>query len=341
METEQPKKMVQHTRLIHRFIDLEDEHWEMGRPDKVDFDEVILEKFRTKSEPDILIVAGDITYGCHAVVLRHFSLLCENVYPTGLITALPKNLTKDGFLLAYDYMLKDQIRCKRRQLLELLDAARYYFIPGLVSNICNLFADRELHTEMDALNIYFAAYGKKKLGIARMMMTCVRRYFLPMVSTKEFRNMPLGCVVKLLSSDKLAVQHELEVFYAALYWIFSDYHTRKTSLNVVFRTVRFVLLPPMFLLNMTQRLHELLPRMADELLPFLEYAIVYQQRSETGGVEEEELRLRSRCLITDPECPYMQRKKQLKLYGFKHIEFLAYITKLRCMEDFLARITLN
>ncbi|TDG40647.1 hypothetical protein AWZ03_012932 [Drosophila navojoa] len=340
-EIELPKKMVQHHRLLHRFVNLDMEHLVMKTADKEDIGLTMLEKFLTKSEPDILIVAGDTTYGCHAVVLRHFCQLCENVYPTGLITALPKHLTKEAFLLAYDYMLLGEIRCKRCQLLELLDVARYYFIPGLVDSIINMFGDRQFHTEMDALNMYFLASGKKKLGIARMMMTRVQRYFLPMISTKEYRGMPLGCVLRLLSSNTLAVQHEIEVFYAALYWLFADYNGRKAHLNLLFRTVRFIMMPTMFIFNLANRLHEMLPRLADELQPFLDRAMLYFQRRALDGENKDELLLRPRCWITDPECPYTQRKKYLKMYGFKHIDFLAYVTRLRSMEDFLARITLN
>lgn len=301
---------------------------------------MLLEKVITKSQPDVLIVAGDMTYGCHAVVLRHFSLLCENVYPTGLITALPKKLTKDGFLLAYDYMLSDEIFCKRSQLIELLDAAHYYYIPGLMANICTHFANRNFHNEMDALHMYFEATNLQKLGIARLMMPSVRRYFLPMITTKVYHEMTLGCVVRLLSSDNLAVQHELEVFYAALYWVFADYPNRKTSLYFVFRAVRFVLMPPMYVLNMANRLHELVPRVADELLPFLDKAMILQQRAQIEGLQQDEILMRPRCWITDPECPYTQKKKYRK-YGFKAIEFVGYIRRLRSMEDFLARITLN
>lgn len=342
MSTPPAKKVVDHVYCLSRFVDM-DQKVEFALPKKTPLDKLLKEQLFNKINPDVIFVVGNQAFGCHGVVMRHFCELYANCLPTGMIVSLPlAKITPDGFYLAYESMLLEEFYSPRGKLLELLQAAHYLFIPRLVSQVFRCLGDRQIYSEMDALATYFEAKKQKRWGIAKLMLTCVHKYFLPLVCTDEFREMDVKCLCKLLTSDSLAVQQEIEVFYSALYWIYSDYDKRKHHANVVLKTVRYVLMPPLFLLTIGAHLHELTPRVSDELLPHLHKAMLFQQKAGLGLIDEDEIQIRHRCWITDPACFYQNKEIMLKRNSiFTPIDFITYLDKLDCAASFLNRIKEN
>ncbi|XP_064555891.1 kelch-like protein 17 [Drosophila montana] len=334
-----PKKVVEHSYCLSRFID-EEQPMKFRLPKKKPMADKVLKQIMHKLNPDILFVLGEKAYGCHGVVLRYYSEVYGYCLPTGMIIGLPTDkITSLAFVLAYEWMLQTELQCPRGKLLELLQAAHYFYIPGLVKNLFRCLCDKDCFGESDAIATYFEAKSKNKWGIAKLMLTCVRKYFLLLVCTDEYREMDLSCVCKLLSSDSLAVQSEVEVLFAALYWIFSDYDGRKQHLPVLLQAVRYILIPPKFLINLSAHLHEMVPRVADELLPRLHVAMLLQQELHMGTLAENEIRTRDRYWIIDPGCQYQNSNGQLRKEEiFSPIDFITYLDKLDSATNFLGRI---
>lgn len=297
---------------------------------------LVLKQILERRNTDVGMMLGNKSYMVHGHVLRFYSEFFAHRLRTGTAITLPSDKLKASTVqLLCDWMVSTGVDCPRSELLDFLETAHCFNIPRLVDSVFQCLCDSESFSGVDAIHTYFEAKRKNQTVIAELLMSYIRKFFLLLVCTDEYREMDAKCVCSLLSSDKLVVQSEIEVFYAALFWLFVNYATRKCYLSQLMQCVRFMLLPSRFMLNLGKHLHELPEELADELYPQLHTNMLYQQEEHFKSLQLEEVTLRGRSWIRDPECPYINYLHQRDI---THMDFLAYVDQLNCVKSFLARV---
>lgn len=286
---------------------------------------------------DVKITIGKQVFECHSCVLRTFCKCFEQTLLSGKAFTLPEDkISAESFLLAYNWMISSDSSCQRGNLLDLLVAAEYLDAPKLVQSVYGALNDERFFSNLDAFNCFTEACTKGISSVADLMIDRIGKSFLVFVSSDEFRELNVNVVCTLLSSDLLGVHTEVEVFYAGLLWVISDYTERKMYLRRVLRSVRFELMPPPAQLNFGDRLNEMTPYALDLLLFLLCVAIINAQERtlhNQNGIPQ-----RHRIYIRDPLCPYLDllenRTEELSVTMFRD-----YILSLENeFDEFKARI---
>lgn len=296
----------------------------------------VLNQILARKNTDVVMMLDKKPYSIHGHVMRNYSEFFARRLLTGSVITLPIDKLKESTVqMLYDWMLSDGVDCPRSELLDFLETAHCFYIPRLVDTVYQCLCDQNLFSGLDSIYTYFEAKRKHQMAITEMLMTNILKFFLLLVCSDEYRDMDVKCVCSLLSSDKLVVQSEMEVFFAALLWMFVDYKERKRYIPKLMECIRFMLLPPRFLLNLAKHLHELPEELADELCPQLHKTMLYQQEENMQFLKLEELVLRGRSWIKDPECPYIKHEHQQDI---NHMDFVSYVDQLNCAQSFLARI---
>ncbi|KAL7742573.1 hypothetical protein ACLKA6_007549 [Drosophila palustris] len=286
-----------------------------------------------RKNTDIVFKHAKIIDNCHSDVLRYHSLYFKRNLPTGAVINLPiQFIHPTAFKFLYDWMIRGSIECPQTKLLELLEAGFKLYMPILVTCIFECMDDKNTFTVGHAIDVYFRAMEKKMLGIADVVLACVRKYFLLMVDTVEFSQIEASCLCRLLNSDHLGVQSEIEVFYAIFIWLYVDFEARKTKLNRVLRSLRFKLLPSKFLSNIGVHIHEIDPELANNFHSIMQVTMWMHQTLKMEHGIEDNIKPTERIWIKDPECPYEQKDH------ISHIEFMQYVKSLKTAETFLARL---
>lgn len=304
---------------------------------KVPWHEAMLSLLDDKLPSDVKILIGKKIFDCHSWVLRIFCKLFDNSLGPGSIVRLPeRNVTPAAFEIAYTWMISSEPNCPRGQLLDLLTAAEYMRAPKLKVSVFGVLKDERYFSNLVALDCYIEASSKGLDEVTDLMLRRIGKSFLILISTEQYRELNIDDVCKYLSSDSLAVNSEIEVFYAALLWLLSDYEERHCYVRRILQTIRFELMPSMLLLNFGDRLHELMPDTADRMSFLFKLAMINSQ--ERARLPHAHDLPRNRDFIRDPECPYLE-------YLDEHADklsatmFTEYIMKLLAtFEQFLLRI---
>ncbi|XP_023174021.2 kelch-like protein 41 [Drosophila hydei] len=307
-------------------------------PKKTPWQEAIENLLISNLEKDVKITIGQQSFECHSCVLRTFCELFADTLQPGSSVSLPEDkITAESFDIAYNWMISSDSNCQRGKLMDLLLAAEYLCAPKLLQSVFGALNDVRYFSNVDALNCYIEACTKGIMNVADLMIDRFGKSFLVLVSSEEYRELEVNLLCNLLSSDLLGVHTEVEVFYAALMWVLTDYAERKVHMRRVLKTVRFELMPSLVLLNFGERLNELMPDAVDLMFFLLHLAVINSQERSNKTLNK--LGERHRIYIRDPLCPYLQlldsRTEELSATMFKD-----YIVSLEdSFEEFQARIT--
>lgn len=254
---------------------------------------------------DVKILIGKKVFEVHSCVLRTFCALFDSSLGSGSIVRLPeKKVSKAAFEVAYTWMITSDSNCPRGQLLDLLLAAEYMRAPKLKVSVFGALNNERLFSNLDALDCYIEASSKGLDEVMDLMLRRMGKAFLILIGTEEYRDLSIEDVCKFLSFDSLFVNSEIEVFYAALLWLLSDYEERHCHVRRILKTIRFELMPSMVLLNFGERLQELMPSTADQMSFLLQLAVI--NRQERARLPDPHDPPRNRAFIRDPECPYLE-----------------------------------
>ncbi|KAH8397531.1 hypothetical protein KR222_008955, partial [Zaprionus bogoriensis] len=288
-------------------------------------------------QPDVKILIGKKVFECHSCVLRTFCELFDSSFGPGSVMTLPeKKVTAAAFEVAYTWMITSDSNCPRGQLLDLLVAALHLRAPKLKISVFGALNDERFFSNLDALDCFIEASSKGLDEVSDLMLQRMGKSFLILIGTEEYRVLDIHDVCKYLSSDSLTVNSEIEVFYAALLWLLSDYEERKPYVRRIMKTVRFELMPSMVLLNFGERLHELMPESADQMAFLLQLAVI--SRQERAKQPKANTPPRNRNFIRDPQCPYLEYLDK-RAYQLSATMFRDYILMLQDnFDEFLVRI---
>lgn len=98
--------------------------------------------------------------------------------------------------------------------------------------------------EQDAFMAYLTARQMPCNDLIAILLSKVRKCFLPLVASSEFLGMNAKEVIFLFYQDTLCVNSEDEVFFAAVRWLEHDWTKRQKYLAQVMAAIRMRLLSP-------------------------------------------------------------------------------------------------
>ncbi|KAJ8871483.1 hypothetical protein PR048_027802 [Dryococelus australis] len=183
-------------------------------PDKSDFVDYVHNMVVNFEEPDVRVVAGDLEFNCHAVVLRSYSgFFRETTAPAVVLP--PAAASSAAFSALYDWMLASgedaSSVLNRDNIVDVLASARCLRVPDLARLCETLLADEALFAEYAAFCVMLDAGARHGLEDVRdAMLPRIRTCFLHIVATDDFIRLSAYEVSRLLSSDHIAVHGELE-----------------------------------------------------------------------------------------------------------------------------------
>ncbi|XP_037720350.1 uncharacterized protein LOC119553804 [Drosophila subpulchrella] len=290
--------------------------------------------------PHAHVVVGNTVYKCQVLILRIYCRLFSNNLKRGDLVRFPNGvMNNECFEMAYGWMITDQIYCHRSQLLDLLVATDLLKCAPLARSLFQRLDDHRHFSDLKAFACFWEAKRRGIKAMADMMLARAGKAFLALVCTKGFLRMDVYSLCDLLRSDGLAVQSEIEVFYAALLWLESNYQRRKIYIFRVMCLVRFHMMPNAFLLRFGNNLKNLRPHLADQICTLIFHGILDKRERRMNHRMSNSNRWRTRTWIRDPLCPYGIYLKRNGCCDINIEVFLYYLKCIRKSPDaFLARI---
>ncbi|SPP74329.1 Hypothetical predicted protein, partial [Drosophila guanche] len=175
--------------------------------------ELLVKMAKDRLRTDTVIKIGDCQFPVHFMVLRSYS---QSFRDAGyeLQLELPENqVTPRCFSLIYDWMLTDKPLLPRLGLLEVLRAAKFLKMTQLERQCENCLLDG--CREDAAALLYVEARRLDMERSQRRFLQRISKFFLTLVASEEFLDLPLKALLLLLNSSMLGVNSELEVFMSA------------------------------------------------------------------------------------------------------------------------------
>ena len=130
---------------------------------------------------------------------------------------------------------------------DLIAAANYFLIPGL-KTVSGRFIERQMSKSNCISTFYFAEVYQ-----CDELITNTRKFihtnFASVAEMEEFLNLEVKEVERWISSDKISVAFEADVFKIILKWIEQNKSERKASFEQLFRHVRLPFLSRDFLID--------------------------------------------------------------------------------------------
>ncbi|KAH8365804.1 hypothetical protein KR093_004632, partial [Drosophila rubida] len=260
---------------------------------------------KQRKGPDVKFIVQGHIFQCYSHVLLNFCEFFKGDLAPGTTVILPVNkVSAVAFDFAYTWMLSAKALCFWAKLVELAQLAMYLQAPKLLNSVMQVFVNNRSFHKLQELHVFNEACAKELHVISNVMLKRICKSFLVFVSVKPFESLNIAAMVHLLSSNDLAVHNEIEVLYAAIWWLICDYEQRRIHTYRLLTMVRFELLPPLCHLNIGQQLDDILPETAHRMSLMLRLATIDRQtRDQWSNAPAGSMR--KRVYIRDPQCPYL------------------------------------
>ncbi|KAK1133722.1 hypothetical protein K0M31_011516 [Melipona bicolor] len=133
---------------------------------------------------------------------------------------------------------------QRDNILEIFTAAQYLGIKELEEQCWAFIDNDELFTEDTAFLLYLEAKKVGNTAVMELMVPRIMKFFLMLVSTRDFLQLSVDELCLLLKSNYICVNSEMEVLMSAVRWLMHDWANRKQHMLEVLKCVRFGLIAP-------------------------------------------------------------------------------------------------
>nr|XP_022915944.1 actin-binding protein IPP [Onthophagus taurus]XP_022915945.1 actin-binding protein IPP [Onthophagus taurus] len=201
---------------------------------------------------DVEIIAGEKIIKAHKAVLAASSNYFQAMFTGGLcekdqnsveLHAISPN-TLESLI---DFIYSGKVCISQNNVQELMIAADMLEMHEIVS-CCSTFLIKELHP-INAIGIYRFAEGHNWLNLANEAMGYVESHFPEICQEEEIYELPKEEFIKFLSSERLRVDSEFQVFQAAIKWVEHNIIDRR---RYVFEILKYVRLP-LFSINLLEK----------------------------------------------------------------------------------------
>lgn len=213
--------------------------------------ELLMELIQRGLKTNTLVTIGQSCLKVHLIVLQCFSgLFCD--LNNDMSVELPVEwVTPRAFRLIYDWMIEDSSRLSRLGLLEVWRASQFLKISQLERQCQHCLSHG--FTEDSAVLLYLEARLLHIERTQRPLLQSVGRFFLTLVASQEFLQLPVHALWQLFRSNRIGVNSELEVFMAAVRWLNFQWPKRGLFIGQLISCVRFGLVPPWLLIGLHNR----------------------------------------------------------------------------------------
>lgn len=201
---------------------------------------------QNSSTADVTIRIGDEEFNTSLLVLQCYSKYFQEISSISLKTIeLPSSqISVDVFHKIGDWIIDNEKIIKRSDLMLMLRGAQFLKIHHLENQILHIIQDAKKFQENEALMLYLEANFLGCEQVKNLMITRVQKFFLTFVSCEEFVHLNENEIEKWLKLDTIALNNEIEAFYAVCRWMLYDWYSRKSSLRKLMKCMRFGLVEP-------------------------------------------------------------------------------------------------
>lgn len=238
-------------------------HWgeaDTRMPEKSDLFEMICFRIKNNVCPDMIVRINDRKVECHSIVLLCYMDLPDEIRSRREVILNEKRISYETFEDIYQWMLTDpeksHLKLSRENVLQLLEAAKYLGVQELEHQCWAFINSAEIFSEATAFFLYLNA--KKNLDqesrepIMQLMLPRIQKFFLILVSSRNWIELDVHDVCALLCSNYTRVRCELEIFMSAVRWLQAEWNSRKQHVVQVMQCVRFGLMSPFHLVEIRQ-----------------------------------------------------------------------------------------
>ncbi|XP_008209341.1 uncharacterized protein LOC100115442 isoform X3 [Nasonia vitripennis] len=216
-------------------------------PEKTDLYQELSQRITTYKNADCIVRIGNDEFHCHLLVLQSYSAFFDdkNVKEIDLAGS---SVTSRAFSIIYDWMISPTSESchllRRDNILEIFLAAQHLGIKELEEQCWAFIDNDELFSEDTAFLLYLEARKIGNTAVMELMVPRIMKFFLMLVSTKDFLELAVEELCLLLRSNYISVNSEMEVLMSAVRWLMHDWEGRKPYLLDVMKCVRFGLIAP-------------------------------------------------------------------------------------------------
>lgn len=201
---------------------------------------------------DVVLVAGAIELCCHKVVLCSCSQYFYAMFTGELSEAKSDRITlqeidPEALVLLIDFVYTSEIHVTEENVQTLLPAANILQMTE-VKEACCEFLQSQLHPS-NCLGIKAFADLHACTELLGYSSTYCEQHFTELYHYDEFLSLPVLQVCKLISSDRLTVTSEEQVFEAVLSWVNHDFTSRQEEISQLIENVRLPLMSQDYLVQ--------------------------------------------------------------------------------------------
>ncbi|XP_055914046.1 uncharacterized protein LOC129947492 isoform X2 [Eupeodes corollae] len=291
---------------------------------------------------NVQIRIGDITLNCHMMVLQCYSSFFMECSNEAVIEFPPERISAQAFMMVYEWMLSDEPLLQREGILELLNAANFLKIKGLIDQIWVCLDDDIRFQEDTAFHLYIDSHNYGLEMLQQLMLPRICKFFLTMVSSKDFLLLNTKEICNLLSSNFVGVNSEVEILMSAVRWLNYNWKDRQCHMFDVMKCVRFSLVPPWILVALGRDTecdevkkvinNPVVKKMIEEGISYTTTKLYYPKNDENFQAFMERFKLTKpvqRQWIWDPECSFHHKIDCPNRVYITYKSFLEYIEVIR------------
>ncbi|TDG43935.1 hypothetical protein AWZ03_009632 [Drosophila navojoa] len=161
---------------------------------------------------------------------------------------LPEDrVPEEGLVRTCHWMIQPVAKLERGSIMEVLATALYLEVDSLIKQV---WFSLNLVDEFSEDQAFAVSYESLRLchllpitGLDISMLHRIQRFFLTLVASVEFLELPFEHIHYLISSENVAVNSEKEMFYAAVRWLMHDWEARAEYAIALMQVVHLMLLP--------------------------------------------------------------------------------------------------
>lgn len=277
-----------------------------------------IEKMIRQSEhTDTKVVVGAETFNCHMIVLKGYSEYFKKLDNKASIdtqkVVLPDDqVTPLAFSKIYEWMLSDEDSVPRIGFAEIFKSAKFLGISELTSQLMCYIDDGKVIGEREALSIYLEAKEINEKSLQDLMRQKISKIFLTFVASWEYLELTLDEIRDFFKSNRLAVNSELDMLFAAIRWLQHEWSHRKNSTVELLKLVRFELIQSWQLVELKRYPKELehifkIPEVKEIIDNALSYiSMQFADHLGKGDCEVTPPKVFNRLLIHDPHWNELQ-----------------------------------
>lgn len=196
---------------------------------------------------DTEVVIGDAVFDCHMLALVCYSKYFQRQKVSKYRVYLSEDdVSADIFPHIYEWIISEKRTLQplqRGSILLMYRAATYLEIMELKKQCWTIMIDPHWLTEASAFEMYLEArkYEEEELKVIMIQRVC--KFFLVLVTSKNFLELTHSEICHLLSLSSIGVHEEVEVLFAGLCWLNYDWQRRERYVPDIIRCTRFTLIP--------------------------------------------------------------------------------------------------